>query len=115
MAVLGHSGSQAPQLMHSLVIIVAIDAKPPGQCAKGLTNFTETVKRNAPGARARHRFAAVQRPRLPSSSGRAVSAARRRRPFAHGTLDGRVLLNPQPAALPPGLHGTSQLGEAFDP
>jgi hypothetical protein len=26
MAVFGHSGSQAPQLMHSLVIIVAIKA-----------------------------------------------------------------------------------------
>jgi hypothetical protein len=25
-ALLGHSGSQAPQLMHSLVIIVAIDS-----------------------------------------------------------------------------------------
>jgi hypothetical protein len=28
MAVFGHSGSQAPQLMHSAVIIVAIDARP---------------------------------------------------------------------------------------
>ena len=30
MALLGHSGSHAPQLMHSSVIMVAMDSKPPG-------------------------------------------------------------------------------------
>ena len=34
MAVFGHSGSQAPQLMHSLVIIVAIDENPLDNPAK---------------------------------------------------------------------------------
>jgi hypothetical protein len=34
MAVLGHSGSHAPQLMHSLVIIVAIDANSLDRCRR---------------------------------------------------------------------------------
>jgi hypothetical protein len=44
MAVLGHSGSQAPQLMHSLVIIVAMTAP---EYHPGDEPFKQTSRRGA--------------------------------------------------------------------
>src|SRR5882762_8422779 len=86
MAVFGHSGSHAPQLMHSLVIVVAIDAESSRVSCCSLTTFGRTF--NSSGRRPRRRSV---------------------------RLGGVSLAMPQrTTAVPPRLHGAAQIRQALD-